>query len=95
MKETDTLSQENNLELAIDAIRNGEVVGIPTETVYGIGVDPYSQTAVDKIFSLKERSEKKPLSILISSFHEIQKLNRSLFLAKCSILSRISLSTDE
>ena len=75
MKETDTLSQENNLELAIDAIRNGEVVGIPTETVYGIGVNPYSQTAVDKIFSLKERSEKKPLSILISSFHEIQKLN--------------------
>ena len=72
MKETDTLSQENNLELAIDAIRNGEVVGIPTETVYGIGVDPYSQTAVDKIFSLKKRSEKKPLSILISSFHEIQ-----------------------
>ena len=62
-------------KLAIDAIRNGEVVGIPTETVYGIGVDPYSQTAVDKIFSLKERSEKKPLSILISSFHEIQKLN--------------------
>ena len=75
MKETDTLSQENNLELAISAIRSGEVVGIPTETVYGIGVDPYSQTAVDKIFSLKERSEKKPLSILISSFHEIQKLN--------------------
>ena len=69
------MSQKNNLELAIDAIRNGEVVGIPTETVYGIGVDPYSQTAVDKIFSLKERSEKKPLSILISSFHEIQKLN--------------------
>ena len=75
MKETDTLSQENNLELAINAIRSGEVVGIPTETVYGIGVDPYSQTAVDTIFSLKERSEKKPLSILISSFHEIQKLN--------------------
>ena len=75
MKETDTLLQENNLESAIDAIKNGEVIGIPTETVYGIGVDPYSQTAVDKIFSLKERSEKKPLSILISSFHEIQKLN--------------------
>ena len=47
------MSQKNNLELAIDAIRNGEVVGIPTETVYGIGVDTYSQNAVDKIFSLK------------------------------------------
>ena len=54
MKETDTLLQENNLVSAIDAIKNGEVIGIPTETVYGIGVDPYSQTAVDKIFSLKE-----------------------------------------
>ena len=75
MKETDTLLQENNLESAIDAIKNGEVIGIPTETVYGIGVDPYSQTAVDKIFSLKERSDTKPLSILISSFYEIQKLN--------------------
>ena len=58
MKETDTLSQENNLELAINAIRSGEVVGIPTETVYGIGVDPYSQTAVDKIFSLKKEVKK-------------------------------------
>ena len=53
MKETDTLSQENNLELAIDAIRNGEVVGIPTETVYGLGGNAYSKKAVKKIFKLR------------------------------------------
>lgn len=66
--------QEDNIQKAIACIKNEEVVGIPTETVYGIGVDPLSQAAVDKIFNLKEREENKPLSILVHSFHDIIKL---------------------
>ena len=66
---------KKTLHKSIVSLKKGNVIGLPTETVYGIGADPFSQTAVDKIFSLKERSEKKPLSILISSFHEIQELN--------------------
>ncbi|MDC0076622.1 L-threonylcarbamoyladenylate synthase [Acidimicrobiaceae bacterium] len=64
----------DELQLAVTAISNNEIVGIPTETVYGIGVNPTSQTAVNKIFELKERDEDKPLSILISSFYDIHKL---------------------
>ncbi len=64
----------DELQLAVTAISNNEIVGIPTETVYGIGVNPTSQTAVNKIFELKEREEDKPLSILISSFYDIHKL---------------------
>ena len=64
----------DELQLAVTAISNNEIVGIPTETVYGIGVNPTSQTAVNKIFELKERDEDKPLSILISSFSDIHKL---------------------
>jgi len=66
--------QEDNIQKAIACIKNEEVVGIPTETVYGIGVDPLSQAAVDKIFNLKEREENKPLSILVHSFHDLIKL---------------------
>lgn len=66
--------QEDNIQKAITCINNEEVVGIPTETVYGIGVDPLSQAAVDKIFNLKERDENKPLSILVHSFHDLIKL---------------------
>ena len=66
--------QEDNIQKAIACIKNEEVVGIPTETVYGIGVDPLSQAAVDKIFDLKERDENKPLSILVHSFHDLIKL---------------------
>lgn len=66
--------QEDNIQKAIACIKNEEVVGIPTETVYGIGVDPLSQAAVDKIFNLKVRDENKPLSILVHSFHDLIKL---------------------
>ena len=66
--------QEDNIQKAIACIKNEEVIGIPTETVYGIGVDPLSQAAVDKIFNLKERDENKPLSILVHSFHDLIKL---------------------
>ena len=66
---------KNNLGDAINAVKEGKIIGIPTETVYGIGVDPYSQSAVDKIFELKERSLDKPLSVLISSYEEISKLD--------------------
>ena len=66
--------QNDKLNNAVDAINNNQVVGIPTETVYGIGVNPYSQEAVDKIFELKGRDGDKPLSILVSSFYELQKL---------------------
>ena len=67
--------QNDKLDLAVEAINNNQVVGIPTETVYGIGVNPYSQEAVDKLFELKGRDEDKPLSILVSSYYDLQKLD--------------------
>ena len=66
--------QNDKIDLAVEAINNNQVVGIPTETVYGIGVNPYSQEAVDKIFELKGRDEDKPLSILVSSYYDLHKL---------------------
>ncbi len=35
--------QKDNLNEAVDAVSKGFIIGIPTETVYGIGVDPYSE----------------------------------------------------
>ena len=73
MKETDTLSQENNLELAINAIRSGEVVGIPTETVYGLGGNAYSKKAVKKIFKLKGRPQFNPLIVHYYNIKDLEK----------------------
>mgnify|MGYP001382787987 CR=1 FL=1 len=39
----------DNLDEAVNKIEENEIVGIPTETVYGIGVNPNSETAVDNL----------------------------------------------
>ena len=67
--------QKDNLNEAIEAVSNGSIVGIPTETVYGLGVDPYSEVAVKNLFSIKERDDSKPVSLLIPSYSSILKLN--------------------
>jgi L-threonylcarbamoyladenylate synthase len=55
------------IRAAVAAIRRGEVVGLPTDTVYGIGVDPMNPAAVEKLFELKGRPAAKPVGVLASS----------------------------
>ena len=44
------------LSAAVEAIRRGEVVAFPTDTLYGLAVDPRSDAALDALFALKARS---------------------------------------
>ena len=52
------------IALITHAIKNGKVVIFPTDTVYGIGCNPYDQKAVDRIYRVKKRDEAKPLPVL-------------------------------
>ena len=52
-----------NLKKAKKNIDNNNVVGLPTETVYGLAANAYSNIAVKKIFRLKKRSPINPLII--------------------------------
>lgn len=51
---------------AADAIRAGEVVAYPTETVYGLAVDPFSEDAVARLFAVKERDRGKPVLLIVA-----------------------------
>lgn len=55
---------------AVAAIRAGEVVGMPTDTVYGIGVDPRDEAAVARLFELKGRPEHKPVGLLVATVEQ-------------------------
>ena len=44
-------------------LNKNECVGIPTETVYGLAANAYSEKAISKIFRLKKRSKKNPLIV--------------------------------
>ena len=57
----------SGITLAIESIKNGGVVIFPTDTVYGIGCDPYNEGAVERIYELKNRDSTKPLPVLAYS----------------------------
>jgi L-threonylcarbamoyladenylate synthase len=55
-------------------VKGGGVVVFPTDTIYGIGCDPYSDSAVERIFAIKGRDEKKPLPVLAYSMKDAEKI---------------------
>ncbi len=50
--------------LVVKSIKNGGVVIFPTDTVYGIGCNPYDENAIERIYRIKKRDGKKPLPVL-------------------------------
>lgn len=55
------------LDEAVEAVERGEIVGVPTDTVYGLGVDPWNEAAVARLYDLKGRPGHKPIGLLASS----------------------------
>ncbi|WP_440766523.1 L-threonylcarbamoyladenylate synthase [Natronorubrum sp. DTA7] len=56
------------LERAATAIRAGELVVYPTETVYGLGADALDADAVERVFEVKGRDRSKPISFAVPTF---------------------------
>ena len=63
----------NNLNKAKIAIEKGDVVAVPTETVYGLAANAYNTKAVKKIFSLKKRPSNNPLIVHFKNIEQIKK----------------------
>jgi L-threonylcarbamoyladenylate synthase len=63
----------NSVEIASDEIVNGNVVGLPTETVYGLGADALNEDAVLKIYETKKRPDFNPLIVHVTGVEEFDK----------------------
>src|SRR4051812_15920397 len=59
-------------------LHSGQVVALPTDTFYGLAVDPVNLQAVDRIYELKSRARHKPLSLLIHEVAQAYELARGL-----------------
>ncbi|NKE36937.1 threonylcarbamoyl-AMP synthase [Natronococcus sp. JC468] len=57
----------SELESAAAAIRSGELVVYPTETVYGLGANAVDADAVERVFEAKGRDRSKPISMAVPS----------------------------
>ncbi len=64
------------IEYVAKSLDSGQLVALPTDTFYGLAVDPVNLRAVDRIYELKNRARHKPLSLLISDVAQAYGLAR-------------------
>ena len=64
----------NDIKLAAELLKQGKLVAIPTETVYGLGADAFNPTAVAKIFEVKKRPSFDPLIVHIADVNMLENL---------------------
>jgi L-threonylcarbamoyladenylate synthase len=55
---------------AVAALRAGDIVGLPTDTVYGLAADPWGTGAVDRLFRIKGRSRAVELPVLVADVEQ-------------------------
>lgn len=59
------------IEAVITAVKNGEVVAFPTDTVYGLGCDAQNLQALKRIYELKQRPDEKPLILFVANQEKV------------------------
>ena len=65
---------DEGIRKSVEIIENGGVIIFPTDTVYGIGCNPYNANAVKKIYQIKSREKTKSLPVLASSIEIVKQI---------------------
>ncbi|MFB6307889.1 MAG: L-threonylcarbamoyladenylate synthase [Haloarculaceae archaeon] len=66
----------SDLDRAVRAIREGELVVYPTETVYGLGADATDPAAIERVFAAKRRDREKPISMAVPDVATAERYTR-------------------
>jgi len=74
LKVSDKNSEETILTRAAEILAGGGVIAYPTETFYGLGADATNEKAIEKIFAVKGRNFKNPISLIIGQADDIYPL---------------------
>ncbi|HIG99287.1 MAG TPA: threonylcarbamoyl-AMP synthase [Thermoplasmata archaeon] len=64
--------KKNDISAAVQALKEGQLILYPTDTLYALGADIYSESAVKKVFKVKQRPHSIPLPVAVSSIKEIE-----------------------
>lgn len=66
--------EAEHIEEVAQVLRRGGVIGYPTETVYGLGVDAYNEEALERLFKIKGREMGKPISLLVGNLGMLEEV---------------------
>ncbi len=69
---------EENLKIIRKILDEDGIIIFPTDTVYGIGCNCFSENAIKKLFDFKERDYSKPINVLTDSVEKIKLVAKSL-----------------
>jgi tRNA threonylcarbamoyl adenosine modification protein (Sua5/YciO/YrdC/YwlC family) len=74
----DTQQREEGLVMATSAVQEGQLVVLPTDTVYGVGADAFNPAAVTALLAAKGRGRNMPPPVLVGSVRAAAALAESL-----------------
>ena len=72
------LNSDPQVNEAVNTLKSGGIIAIPTDTVYGIGADPFNPDAVQKLYTIKGRPEDKPIPLVLGSVEDVHKVAKNL-----------------
>ncbi len=75
---TDQTILSTSISQAVDALRNGGVIALPTDTLYGISANALDADAAAKVFTVKGREERSPLPIFVSGPDDLFRYGRDV-----------------
>jgi L-threonylcarbamoyladenylate synthase len=67
-------SNNSDIFKCASVVSSGGILVYPTDTIYGIGCDPYNDISVQRIFKIKARNKRKPLPILAGTLEDVEKI---------------------
>lgn len=77
-----------DVEKIVKEIKKGNLVIIPTDTVYGISADMNNEKAIEKVFGAKQRDKNKPLILLASNLEMLKKYVKKISLLEEKIIKK-------
>ena len=60
-----------SLAKAARLIQNGEIIGYPTDTIYGLGTNPFNHLSVEEMFRIKQREPSQQIILLVDKNYDL------------------------
>ena len=70
--------ESSDLKMAVQRIKDGGVVVIPTDTLYGLAADVFNHSAIDRVFAVKGRPKDLALPVLVSNWGQVKRVAKNL-----------------
>lgn len=65
---------EASISRAARALREGKIIAYPTETVYGLGANPFDEEAMNRLFEAKGRDRSNPILLIVASRAQLERV---------------------